>query len=70
MIELKQETAAAFMLLGKVVSSKLENWIANQCAPKAWGGGERPTVKEATWAKEAGDPAKAKRMWDRGSEDA
>ena len=60
MIELKREAAVAFVLLGKVVSSELEDWIANQLAPKAWGGGERLATKEATWAKEAGDPAKAK----------
>ena len=58
------------MLLRKVVSSKLEDWIANQCAPEACGGGERLEVEEAAWAKEAGDPAKSKSTWDRGSEDA
>ena len=58
------------MLLGKVLSSKIKNWIVNQRAPEAWGGGGRRKVKEATWAKEAGDPAKAKSTWNRGFEDA
>ena len=70
MIELKQEAAAAFVLLGKVVSSNIEDWIVNQRAPEAWGGGERLKVKEATWAKEVGDPAEAKNTWDWGSKDA
>ena len=58
------------MLLGKVVSSELKDWITNQRAPEAWGGGERLEVKEAPWAKEAGDPADAKSTWERDSEDA
>ena len=57
------------MLLGKVASSELEDWIVNQCAPEDWGDGERLEVKEATWVKETGDPTKAKCTWDRGSKD-
>ena len=70
MIELKREAAAAFVLLGKVVSNELKDWIANQRAPEAWGGGERLEVEEATWTKEADDPAEPKSTWDWGSEDA
>ena len=60
---------ATFVMLGKVVSSKLKDWITNQHALKAWGGGERLKVEEATWTKEAVDAVKAKSMWDRGFND-
>ena len=49
---------------------ELEVWIANHRAPGAWGGGGRLEVKEATCAKEVGDPAKAKDTWDRRFEEA
>ena len=46
MIEIKLEAVAAFVMLGKVVSSELQ--IANQSVPKDWGGKERLDVEETT----------------------